>query len=145
MAGAVTNGVFGHYGAPSRGELVLWGVAISILALIVVRAAMIGVWVGPARTRVRGWLLSVRFENDQFRRVSSVGYSGSLNEGNLDGSARFLKALVFHVHTIRGPRQYYFAGLIAFKRGSERQVSEIERRIAEPSGHPQGRDSQTVG
>lgn len=64
MAGAVTNGVFGHYGAPSRGELVLWGVAISILALIVVRAAMIGVWVGPARTRVRGWLLSVRFEND---------------------------------------------------------------------------------
>lgn len=135
MFGAVTNGVFGLGGRPSQGELLLWAVVTAGLALIVVRSFMIGVWVGATQTRVRGWLLSIRFDNQQYRRVSSVGYSGLLNEGNLDGSARHLKAIIFYVQGTRGPRQYYFAGLIAFRRASERQVSEINKRISEAQRH----------
>ncbi|OIH95591.1 hypothetical protein BIU90_02590 [Curtobacterium sp. MCBA15_001] len=144
MFGAVSNGVFGLGGGrPSQGELLLWGVVTAGLALIGVRSFMIGVWIGPTQTRVRGWLISIRFDNQEFRRVSSVGYSGLLNEGNLDGSARHLKAMLFHVQETRGPRQYYFAGLIAFKKTSERQVSEIEQRIVAAQQHAtSSRDSR---
>jgi hypothetical protein len=133
MFAAVSGGVFGGDGMPEKSEWLLWLIVAMAFTCIIIRSFMIGVWVGARRTRVRGWYISVRFENKDFRRVSAVGYSGLLNEGNTDGSAKILKALLVQIRRDGVAQQYYVAGLIASRGSAARQVRSIDLALDRPA------------
>lgn len=105
-------------------------VGAALLASFVAwRSVGLGLVVGRSQTVVRSWFVSRRFDTEDVTSVGVAPYSGLLNDGDLDGSGRFLKVIVLTVVSDQGSRSFNFRGSVGFTKNVERRAARADELI----------------
>lgn len=86
---------------------------------IVIRALMLGIWVRRDSLLIRSWLRNYSIQRDDLLECSVARYSGLLNWGDVDGSGKFLKVLLF---TTRSGKKVAPRATISLPKSAAKQV-----------------------
>ena len=94
----------------------------TLWAFVMVRACLVGVWIGEETTIVRSWFYTWKLLTKTIVSCSAEPYWGILNRGDADWSGRRIKMLVF---TLPAGRTVTARGTLSGKKSSQRQVAQI--------------------
>ena len=100
-----------------------------IVILATLRSALIGIFISDTHIIARSWLVTYRWTHEQVVAVRPLPYEGLLNEGNIDGSGKFLVVVGFRIRSARGDRWVVIRGTISSRRSLSRQLQQIREQL----------------
>lgn len=104
---------------------------VTLLVYITFRSMVMGVFLAEDKIRVRSWFRTWIWEREDLVGCRVAAYDGLLNEGDLDGSGRFLKVLEFTVRTRHGIRSLRPLGTLSGKKNGQLQASRVLKYVGE--------------